>query len=338
MIIESLIQIGVSLLPVFLFLTGLVFLDSYRLISFRSVLLTILVGAVASGASYFINYSTMEQLNLKLSYYSRYGAPIVEELLKAGYLIYLIKAKKIGFMVDGAIYGFALGAGFAFIENIYYLQSLQSSNILVWIVRGLGTAVMHGGTTAIVGILSKNISDRHSSEGLQVFIPGVIAAILIHSFYNHFFLSPVHFTVLLLVTLPPILIGVFHQSEKATRDWLGVGFDADMELLELITTGNLTESRIGSYLQTLKTKFRGEVVADMLCLIRIHVELYLRAKGVLLMRQTGFETPPDPETRAKFEELTFLEKSIGKTGKLAIHPLLHTSSRNLWQLHFLGKE
>ncbi|MEE9288941.1 MAG: hypothetical protein V3U69_05055, partial [Bacteroidota bacterium] len=70
----------------------------------------------------------------------------------------------------------------------------------------------------------------------------------------------------------------------------------------------------------------------------IHVELYLRAKGILLMRQTGFETAPDPETRARFEELTFLEKSIGKTGKLAIHPLLHTSSRNLWQLHFLGKE
>ena len=49
-------------------------------------------------------------------------------------------------MIDAAIYGFAVGAGFAFIENIYYLHSLEHHKIVVWIIRGLGTAVMHGGT------------------------------------------------------------------------------------------------------------------------------------------------------------------------------------------------
>jgi hypothetical protein len=32
-----------------------------------------------------------------------------------------------------------------------------------------------------------------------------------------------------------------------------------------------------------------------------------------------------------------LEKNIGKTGKLAIAPFLHTGSRDLWQLHLLGQ-
>ncbi|MFQ5798246.1 MAG: PrsW family glutamic-type intramembrane protease [Bacteroidota bacterium] len=334
--IDPLIRIAVSLLPVFLFLTALVFLDSYRLVKLRAVLFTTLVGSIVSGASFFINIGTVQLLDVGISFYSRYGAPIVEELLKASYLVYLIRAKKIGFMVDGAIYGFAIGAGFAFLENIYYLQSVGNPNLFVWIVRGLGTAVMHGGTTAILGIISKNLSDRHSSDKLRVFLPGLAVAIIIHSFFNHFFFSPQVTTVIQLVVLPLIVLIVFDQSEKSLRDWLEMGLDTDAHVLEMIITGNISESRIGIYLKSLQGRFPGEVVADMLCLLRIHLELAIRAKGILLMREAGFRTTPDPEIKAKFDELKYLEKSIGKTGKLAILPFLHTSSRDLWQLHFLG--
>ncbi len=333
---DSLIRIAVSLLPVFLFLTALIFLDSYRLVRLRAVLVTILVGSIVSGASYFINTGIVELLNLQLSLHSRYGAPIIEEFFKASFLVYLLRCKKIGFMVDAAIYGFAIGAGFAFVENIYYLQTLPEASLFVWVIRGLGTAVMHGGTTAIFAILSINIADRRSPDKILVFLPGLAAAILIHSFYNHFLLSPVQFTLVLLGTLPVVLILVFRQSEKATENWLGVGLDADMELLDLITTGNFSESRIGRYLRRLKEKFPGEVVADMLCLLRIRVELSMTAKGILLLHKSGFRIAPDPEVQEKFQELRYLEKSIGKTGKLAILPFLHKSSRDLWQLHFLG--
>jgi hypothetical protein len=53
------------------------------------------------------------------------------------------------------------------------------------------------------------------------------------------------------------------------------------------------------------------------------------------MRQAGFEVPPDPAVQEKFAELHALAKSIGQTGKLAILPFLHTSGRELWQLHML---
>jgi hypothetical protein len=75
----------------------------------------------------------------------------------------------------------------------------------------------------------------------------------------------------------------------------------------------------------------------MLCLLRIHVELAMRAKGTLLMHGAGFRLAIDQEIKEKFDELKYLEKSIGKTGQLAIAPFLHTSSRDLWQLYMLGK-
>ncbi len=54
-------------------------------------------------------------------------------------------------MVDAAISGFAVGAGFAVIENLTYIPALSAAGLLTAAVRGLGTAMMHGGTTAIFG-------------------------------------------------------------------------------------------------------------------------------------------------------------------------------------------
>ncbi len=271
-------------------------------------------------------------------FYSRYIAPIIEELLKVLLIIYLIKSRKIGFMVDAAIFGFAIGAGFAFIENIYYLQNLQSSNILLWIIRGFGTAVMHGGTTAIYGILTKGLLDRYSSEKFYFFIPGLLLAILTHSFFNHFLFSPVYMTLGQLILLPIIIIVVFKHSEKITREWLEIGFDSDVWLLEYINSGHISDTKIGKYLHSLKDKFSGEIVADMLCLLRIHLELAVRAKGILMMREAGFKNPIDPEIKSKFAELKYLEKSIGKTGKLAMSPILHTTSQDLWQMYLLDRK
>jgi hypothetical protein len=41
-------------------------------------------------------------------------------------------------------------------------------------------------------------------------------------------------------------------------------------------------------------------------------------------------------TRAKLEEMKYLEKSIGATGKLAIKPFLRMSQKDLWQFYMLS--
>ncbi len=160
---------------------------------------------------------------------------------------------------------------------------------------------------------------------------------VLHSAFNHFFLSPVLSTVGILAVLPPLLHVAFQRSEKAVGQWLGQGFDADTEMLELINSGRLSGSPVGQYLHTMKDKFHGPVVADLLCYLRLYTELALRAKGILMMRENGFDVPVDEATREKFAEMRYLESSIGKTGLLAIQPMLHMSHKDLWQLYMLGK-
>ena len=95
-------------------------------------------------------------------------------------------------------------------------------------------------------------------------------------------------------------------------DWLGTGFDADAEMLALINSGQLSGlADRAAICTTLKDKFQGPVVADLLCYLRLHTELALRAKGMLMMRENGFDVPVDEATREKFAELRYLEKSIG---------------------------
>lgn len=330
-----LIRVLTSVPPVVLFLAALIFLDSYKLVTKRSIIAALIAGCIAAIAAMMVNQLALSGELIDGTAYIRYGAPLVEEILKAVYVVFLIRSKKTGFMVDAAIYGFAVGTGFALAENIYYLQSLQDINPMVWLIRGFGTAIMHGGTTAIFAVMSKNASDVLGNEGLLAFLPGIGTAYAIHSLFNHFILPPLVSTVIVLVTLPLVLVVVFRRSEQSAREWLGVGFDTDVQLLEAITKGEVGTTRVGAYLHTLQDKFLPEVVADLLCYLRIYLELSVQAKGILLMREAGFDVPPDPAIAEQFAELKYLEQSIGKTGQLALAPFIHSSSRELWQLHML---
>jgi len=320
---------------VLLFLLALIYLDSYKLVRLRRIMFAILLGGTAAAISYAANAVMLPRVALDFAAYSRYVAPIVEESAKALVVIYFIRSQRTGFLVDASIVGFAVGAGFALIENAYYLHSVADPRILVWLIRGFGTAVMHGGTTTIFAITAQLLAERTSPKKLRIFVPGLFAAILIHSMFNHLFISPVFSTLVILLVFPPLIFVVFGKSEASLQSWLEVGFDADTELLELIYSGRLSESKVGKYLQSLRQRFSGEVVADLLCYLRIHVELSLRAKGILMMREGGFDIEPDEETRARFAELKYLEGSIGVVGKLAMSPFLHISGRELWQLYML---
>jgi hypothetical protein len=137
-------------------------------------------------------------------------------------------------------------------------------------------------------------------------------------------------------SLPILFTMVFQHSERSVNEWLGIGFDADAEIIELINSGDFSNSRIGTYLLSLTEKFEGPVVVDMLCYLRLHKELAMRAKGLLMMREQGFHEKPGEATKAKLEELKYLVDSIGPTGLLAMRPFLRMSRKDLWQIYMLS--
>ena len=337
MTIQTGISILTSILPVMAFLLALILLDSFKLVRFGSIAAAIGAGTAAALACYLVNSWLLSSFEWNGASYYRYAAPIVEESAKSAFIVYLLLSKRIGFLIDAAIYGFALGAGFAVIENLQFVAVMPDATVIVWIIRGFGTAVMHGGTMALFAVLAKTLIERDGRARLTSIIPGLVLAYAIHSLYNHFFLSPALSAAGVMLLLPLVMLLIFHRSEASLRHWLGISFDTDQELYEMLTTGDITQSKVGAYLISLKDHFPAEVIADMFCLLRLHLELSIRAKGILPMRESGFSPPPDPGVSETFSEIEFLERSIGKTGLLAVMPLLRWSSRDLWQLYMLGK-
>ena len=324
-----------GMLPVSMFLVALVYLDSYKLVRFRRIMWAIIAGGSAAALSYFVNRYLYENTAIPETLIPRLAAPVVEEALKGALIVILIRLRKIGFLVDAGIHGFAIGTGFALVENLYYLWALPDSTPLLWVIRGFGTAIMHGSTTGILAIITKALTDKVANVRVRSFVPGFTAGAAIHITYNNFFFSPILQTLFVLIVLPPIVFYVFSKSESYVRRWLGTGFDLDTELLKLLKSGDLSGSPIGLYLKSLREHFPGEVLADMICYLQLHTELSLRAKGLLMMRESGFDVRPDAEVLANLEELRYLDSSIGTTGKLAISPFLHTRSQDLWQLSLL---
>ena len=165
-------NIAAALLPVLLFLGLLVLLDSFKLVSWRSVLMALLAGAVAALVGAQCNAWLLDTTSVSPAVFSRYLAPPLEEALKALWIAVLLRRGRVGFLVDAAILGFAVGAGFALVENVEYLRALSESALVLWLVRGLGTAILHGATTAILAILAKGLGDLYPEQAFAAFVPG----------------------------------------------------------------------------------------------------------------------------------------------------------------------
>lgn len=322
-----------SLLPVLAFLLALQLVDTYKLVTLRRVLRSMAVGCAVAGVCYVVNSAI--SLLVGLDIWTRTGAPVVEEVAKALYIVWLIRANRIGFMVDAAICGFAVGTGFAIVENVFYLFHLSGVVLVTYAVRGFGTAVMHGGSTAIFGIVSRNRAEIRRSENLAVFLPGLAIAIVIHLLYNQPTLPPTVSAGLVILLLPPVLWFVFWRSERALEHWLGAKLDKDVEIVQMIATDTFSSSPAGSYLRSLESTFPPQILADMLCYLQLSAELSARSKGDLLRREMGFPVEPDAELISQLKELNFLDSRIGRAGKLALAPLIGSSHLETWELHKL---
>jgi len=325
----------VAVLPVAVLLLLLFLFDSFKLVPKIILVRALASGALAALAALALHHWLFQATHLPTRAVVRYVAPITEELLKAACLVYPLRRGQLGFLVDAAIVGFGIGAGFALVENIEYLHSLTDARIWVWVARGFGAAIMHASTTAIVAVSGKALFDRSPQRGTLVLLPGWAIAAALHATYNRALVSPVLAAAVLLFVVPLVALAVFEKSERLTREWIGDGLDLDVELLALVRSAHFSETRLGRYLAELRSRFPGPVVADMFCLLQVELELAIRAKGMLLAREAGLEVPIDDDVRAGLAERAYLQREIGSNGLLALLPLQVTIHRDEWHRYLL---
>ncbi len=124
-------------------------------------------------------------------FYTAGLAPAAEELGKAFVLLpAVLSARWYRGPVDGLLYGFAAGAGFACVEHfLYFTHAYAYGAERAWLVEVLSRAVpgtiIHGGATAAVGaFLGAARWDGRVSVVLGAPLAGFAVALLVHCGWN----------------------------------------------------------------------------------------------------------------------------------------------------------
>ncbi|MHB8626920.1 MAG: PrsW family glutamic-type intramembrane protease [Aggregatilineales bacterium] len=181
-IIAFLVAIAIPVGAVYLIFT----LDLFGTGKHSTIFISLGWGAVgAFTLAYILNETIMRYIGYEST--MTITGPIVEEMLKAIVLVYLITRPTFHYAVDGAVYGFAVGIGFAVTENILYITTYPATALAVAISRTLSTSLMHATTSALIGITLGNLrrSDSGALQKLLLGLLGFVPAAIVHIVFNN---------------------------------------------------------------------------------------------------------------------------------------------------------
>lgn len=222
MIIPTLLSV---LIPI-IFLYFISALDVHTQRRRRLLVTSFIWGVVSFSIAYLTFTALVNNRVFSLQQVVTVGAPITEELLKAGCLYILARRLQIRSAVDGAEYGFAVGIGFSVVENLLYLSSAApGTGLETTLARVLSTNLMHGLTTGIVGAtLGSNYYRSRRVVQVRTTL-AILLAIGIHVVFNQIVLhadsaSLVAIAIMFGLSGLAILLFVITLAMNAERDWI----------------------------------------------------------------------------------------------------------------------
>ena len=168
-----------------IFLYVIYALDLYKVGTFRFVLLCSVWGAIAFGLAYYWNRTLYFSHWVSRDNIIRYTAPVAEEILKGLILLYLVRKPNFTYFVDGAIFGFSAGIGFAVFENYQYVLGAPGAALGVAISRVLSTNLIHATASALIGIALGMARFRRAAGHLGLLVAGGLTAMALHSLFNN---------------------------------------------------------------------------------------------------------------------------------------------------------
>jgi RsiW-degrading membrane proteinase PrsW (M82 family) len=329
---------AVALVPVLVMLSLFIWLDVFKLMTFWETVGLLLLGAVTAGAAYPLSGVFIDALPLGFSNYSRFVAPWIEEAIKGMAVIGLFWFNRIGYKLDAVISGFAIGAGFSVVENILYLTRYPELAANVWMVRGLGTAVMHGTTCAVLAATAHEFAERETrgavSEfdfNLLWFVPGLLIAVAIHTAFNQFPDKPLLAMIGILAVAPFVIMAIFRFGAVEAQKWLSEEREETRVSLAAWEAGKFPDDESGRKIGALVARSDEKTAARMREYCQLLTWLLLQAEDTLHDQIEDTEKL-HIEGKSAFERLEMLKRELGKTNVAALKALLPFSRNDYWEI------
>lgn len=252
------------------------------------------------------------------------GAPIFEEGLKGAFLLVMmtgLRRKEMTSLTDVLVYAGMSGIGFAFVENLLYFGSAESTADIgfMFFARILMGAFAHPFFTTMTALGVWAAMHRRTGGGAAVnIIGGYALAVLLHALWNGSagFGLGAYFTVYVLVMMPSFIVLVNQALRSRKRE----GQIVVNELPEMVWSGLVTPQEAG-WLGDLKTrKHRTEnAPAHMSKVLREFIDAVTELAFVRDRIKRGHSTP---DVQAHQAELAAFLASRHQAAHDAMEPYL----------------
>jgi RsiW-degrading membrane proteinase PrsW (M82 family) len=330
---------GVALIPVLVLLAVFDWLDAFELVNFKDILVLLLLGGIAASLSWPVSGRLLDTLPIGFSVYSRFVAPWIEEAIKGAMIVALFRMNRIGYKLDAVIAGFAIGAGFSVVENIIYLLRFPDYGVGTWLVRGFGTAVMHGATLAMMAAIAHQFGEREHREPASDFdfhfwwfIPGYLVAVALHTAFNQFPDRPLIAMLGAIIVAPLALIALFHFGTREAERWLVGEIAEHGAALEALRSGGWPDGPAGEKIAALAGRLDAEGAKRVRRYWELQAWLVTEAEQTLMEEATGDAEFSQTEVRSALAELDGLKRALGRSTFAALQALLPFSRNDQWEV------
>ena len=330
---------GVALIPVMAMLAVFVWLDAFKLMNLKEILVLLMLGAIAALAAWPVSGRLLDTLPIGFSLYSRFVAPWIEEAIKAVIMIGLFRMNRIGYKLDAVISGFAIGAGFSVVENIIYLTIFPNYGTGTWLVRGFGTAIMHGTTLAVLAAIAHEFAERETREAaadfdfsLMWFVPGYSVAVALHTAFNQFPDRPMVAMMAAMLVAPIVLIAILNFGTAEAQRWLAAESAEHHAQLEALRGGRWPCGPAGLKIAALAERLDAESTNRIRRYWELQAWLVAQAEETMIEEAAGDAEFDARAVEAAVAELEGLKRALGRSTFAALQALLPFSRNDYWEV------
>ncbi|MBI5927662.1 MAG: PrsW family intramembrane metalloprotease [Chloroflexi bacterium] len=322
---------GVLIPLFFLYLVHL--LEIYATSRHDILWLSVIWGVFSFFIAYLVNRFILDKELTTLAGLHLIGAPIVEETLKSVFLIILARRLILRYAADGMAYGFAIGTGFAIVENMAYVINKPATGLQLAMTRSLSTSLVHGFDTAIIGTIAGASLFLSTRTRLNRFLLGLALVVSTHAIFN-FVVGNLSGALLLLtaigIGLGSIAIIILIMRQTLQNESKAI----HLELAGVLSAGELAAARNPEMVAQLLAQHRGEIGENRTRPIQHYVTLQAQRgilrKNIALSQNAKLVEILNRQLQTTEQQLDILRGNMGLYTWIWLRSVLPSEESDLW--------
>jgi len=331
------VSIVIALIVPVIFLFLLRRLDLHKTAKFKKNIATLGCGALAYLLAVQVNRAVANSGLLTWTEIIRYMAPFGEEIFKSLILICLVNRADFNYIVDGALYGFGAGIGFAVFENVEYVRGTETERALfLAVARVFSTNLVHAAGSGLIGAaLAFHRGTKDKRLGAYAILGGYAVAIVFHGVFN----AMVNAGTFLAVAIGYGMIGAaliwyfIRRGMDEQREWVGekLGMQDRVtkeETRAVTSIGKMMETLIAPF----EERFGGEKVPLVRELLYTQAEMGIKRKLLEATPSPARKKEVEDIIQGLYETMESLRKRIGVYPMMFIREVYLAQSVNAWSV------